>query len=86
MSITICFQVTWSDQIVAKKISKAVVAPPEGKNKRKFRAGAVALKVFCVIKQMLIVALKEIRRYKKSTELLIRKLPFQVFFFFNLMI
>ena len=36
---------------------------PDLKKKRKFRAGTVAL--------------KEIRRYQRSTELLIRKLPFQ---------
>ena len=38
-------------------------APHQEKKKRKYRAGTVAL--------------KEIRRYQKSTELLIRKLPFQ---------
>ena len=46
----------------------ANVRPPmapqkEKQKKRKYRAGTVAL--------------KEIRRYQKSTELLIRKLPFQ---------
>lgn len=39
--------------------------PPAQKKKRKFKPGTVAL--------------KEIRRYQKSTELLIRKLPFQRF-------
>ena len=39
------------------------VQPPAVKKKRRFRPGTVAL--------------KEIRRYQKSTELLIRKLPFQ---------
>ena len=48
--------------------ASASVRPPiapqqEKKKKRKYRAGTVAL--------------KEIRRYQKSTELLIRKLPFQ---------
>ena len=39
------------------------MAPHQEKKKRKYRAGTVAL--------------KEIRRYQRSTELLIRKLPFQ---------
>ena len=42
MSITFCFQT------VEKKLVKADAPPPEGK-KRKFRAGTVALKVFCVV-------------------------------------
>ena len=44
-SIAICFQ------IVLEKIVRAAAAPPttEGKKKRKFRAGTVALKVFCIV-------------------------------------
>ena len=40
-----------SFQIVLKKIVRAAAAPPttEGKKKRKFRAGTVALKVFCIV-------------------------------------
>ena len=51
-------------QAAARKQSAAKKAPPGGVRKpRRFRPGTVAL--------------KEIRRYQKSTELLIRKLPFQ---------
>ena len=46
-----------------KKTAASTVKMPDLKKKRKFRAGTVAL--------------KEIRRYQRSTELLIRKLPFQ---------
>ena len=46
-----------------KKFAATTVKMPDLKKKRKFRAGTVAL--------------KEIRRYQRSTELLIRKLPFQ---------
>merc|ERR1719180_60213 len=54
-------------KIINKKLTRAtakdVGPPPDVKQKRKYRAGTLAL--------------KEIRRYQKSTELLIRKLPFQ---------
>ncbi|KAF8553763.1 histone H3 [Imleria badia] len=48
-----------------KRVAKKVVAPATGgvKKPHRFRPGTVAL--------------REIRRYQKSTELLIRKLPFQ---------
>ena len=50
-------------QEAARKKTAAKKAPPGGLRKCRFRPGTVAL--------------KEIRRYQKSTELLIRKLPFQ---------
>ena len=50
-------------QEAARKKSAAKKVPGGGVKKRRFRPGTVAL--------------KEIRRYQKSTELLIRKLPFQ---------
>ena len=47
----------------AKAVKKGVKAPKVVKRLHRFRPGTVAL--------------KEIQRYQKSTELLIRKLPFQ---------
>ncbi|KAF8839876.1 histone H3 [Paxillus ammoniavirescens] len=52
-------------QLAAKQTKKTIIAAPAGgvKKPHRFRPGTVAL--------------REIRRYQKSTELLIRKLPFQ---------
>ncbi len=50
-------------QLATKAARKSLPSAGEEKKKRRFRPGTVAL--------------QEIRKYQKSTELLIRKLPFQ---------
>ncbi len=45
------------------KISSKIALVPSDNKQRRFRAG--------------VVALKDIRKFQRSTELLIRKLPFQ---------
>lgn len=50
-------------QLASKAVRKALPAENEKKKPHRFRPGTVAL--------------REIRRYQKNTELLLRKLPFQ---------
>jgi len=49
--------------LATKAARKSAILPQQSKKKPRYRPGTVAL--------------REIRRYQKSTELLIRKLPFQ---------